>query len=156
MLPDDGVPTRLVEILEPVMRRAGIDAGVESGRVWSAWEQIVGRDIADHAEPTSLRKGVLRVRTDSPVWATELTYLSEEIVSRVNETLGGDVVAAVKVWTAPGRVHRHRKDVQESKVPPPEAVRDDDPMAALNRARTAWTRFRGGRDDGRGARSEGR
>jgi hypothetical protein len=142
---DDPVPRRLRDILDPLARRVGIDAGVVTGRVWSEWDGIVGQDIAEHAQPTSLRRGVLRVRTDSPVWATELTYLSEEIRRRVNERLGRDEVTVVKIWTAPGTLRRATPSPGPRATPNrPTEPRATDPMTALRRARAAWERARGG------------
>ena len=145
MLSNDDSPKKLREILDPLARRVGMDAGVATGRVWSQWGGIVGPDIAEHAEPTSLRRGVLRVRTDSPVWATELTYLSEEIRRRVNESLGRDEVTAVKIWTAPGKLQGAA--ARPPSRPPPERrieTPTTDPMSALRRARAAWDRAREG------------
>jgi predicted nucleic acid-binding Zn ribbon protein len=142
---DDSGPKKLRDILDPFARRVGMDAGAATGRVWSEWESIVGADIADHAEPTSLRRGVLRIRTDSPVWATELTYLSEEIRNRVNERLGRDEVTGVKIWTAPGKLQR-AAPAAPSRPPPERRIEAaaTDPTTALRRARAAWDRARRG------------
>ena len=140
---DDSAPKKLRDILDPFARRVGMDAGAATGRVWSEWPSIVGPDIADHAEPTSLRRGVLRIRTDSPVWATELTYLSEEIRRRVNDALGRDEVTGVKIWTGPGKLQRAAPSAPSRR--PPERRNDaaaTDPMTALGRARAAWDRAR--------------
>ncbi len=142
MLRDDGSPARLDDVLEQVIRKSGIDAGVRAGKVWSEWDEIVGDDIAEHAEPTSLRRGVLRVRTDSPVWATELTYLSDEIRRRANEVLGSEQVEAVKIWTAPGRVIRRPRARPAIRPAPVRSDGEDDPIAAFGRARSAWIRVR--------------
>lgn len=145
MLSNDDSPKKLRDILDPLARRVGMDAGAATGRVWSQWGGIVGPDIAEHAEPTSLRRGVLRVRTDSPVWATELTYLSEEIRRRVNESLGRDEVTAVKIWTAPGKLQR--ATTSPPSRPAPErrmGAAATDPMTALGGARAAWDRHRRG------------
>jgi predicted nucleic acid-binding Zn ribbon protein len=140
---DDSAPKKIRDILDPFARRVGMDAGIATGRVWSQWKSIVGPDVAEHAEPTSLRRGVLRIRVDSPVWATELTYLSEEIRRRVNETLGRDHVAAVKVWTAPGPLQRAGSARPPTSAPaPPVDAGTDDPLTALRRARAAWNRAR--------------
>jgi len=141
----DDIPARLGELLEPTARRAGISDGAKTGMVWSKWRSIVGPDIAGHAEPSSLRGGVLRIRADSPAWATELGYMGEEIRGRVNEAVGAQLVDEVRVWTGPGRI---RAESRATPAAPPAAVErpggEVDPETAFNRAFMAWRRRRGG------------
>jgi len=146
-------PPRLSELLDPAARRAGIEDGTRTGMVWNRWSSIVGPDVAKHAEPSSLRGGVLRVRTDSPAWATELTYLAEEIKSRTNAAVGAPLVAEVRVWTGPGRIRPPRSATPISHRPAPEgASPDPDPLGALDRALAAWRARRPRADPGRGDR----
>lgn len=146
-------PLRLRDILVPVAERIGIDAPTETGRVWRAWRELVGDTIADHAEPTSLKKGVLRVRADSPVWATEVGYLSEEIRARVNGLAGKAIVTEVRVWTGPGDVAKGARSTAgggpERRAPVRPRPVPESPEEALERARRAWAEK--GRDrDARG------
>ena len=128
-----------------VGRRLGLDHPREVGIVWERWRDIVGQDIAAHAEPSSLRGGLLRVRTDSPAWATEIGYLTDEIRNRANETVGRELVREVRVWTGPGPMRRSRPAATASSTPAGESARTDlpeDPAEALERARRAWLRRR--------------
>ena len=127
-----------------------MERAVEAGALWSRWEEAVGATIAEHAEPTSLRRGVLKVRTDSPAWATEIGYMQEQIVAAANQLLGGRVVTEVQVWTSPGPIRRrHSAAVPETDARGSSDVVDgpptDDPVEALERARAAWFRRRSGR-----------
>ena len=124
-------------------KRLGLDHPSEVGALWARWVDIVGSDVAQHAEPSSLRSGLLRVRTDSTVWATEISYLGEEIRRRANELLGRDLVAEVRVWTGPGaiRARRARPPRAESQNVG-EGALPDDPNEAFERARRAWLRRR--------------
>ena len=134
-------PERLGDALDEVGRRLGMGSPTEVGKVWAHWREIVGPSIADHADPTSLRGGVLRVRADSPPWATEIGYLTGEIQARINAAVGNDLVSEVRVWIGPrterprprppGAVARSRKDAGDPVV---------DPEVALERARKAWAR----------------
>ena len=112
--------------------------------MWGRWIEIVGPEVAKHAEPSSLRGGVLRVRTDSPAWATEISYLGEEIKRRANETVGRPLVDDVRVWTGPGPMRAARAATRpgasSAEVPPRDLP--DDPREALDRARKAWLRRR--------------
>ena len=130
------------DLLAPVAEGLGMDAPNESGRLWAAWRDLVGDHIADHAEPTSLRGGVLRIRADSPVWATEVGFLGEHIRARVNEHMGKNAVAQVRVWTGPGRVSQRsragdRKEA-DAVAPSRRGPGPESPEEALERARRAW------------------
>lgn len=135
------LPTRIRDLLDPVGRKFGLDGAVETGRVFARWKETVGAEIAEHAEPTSLKNGVLRVRAESPAWATELGYLAGEISARVNADVGHRLVSEVQVWTgpAPKRQARTRstKEARHAR-PAPREEAEQDPLAALTRARRAW------------------
>lgn len=141
-------PLRLRELLQSMSRRMGWGGGIESGKVWSRWNEIVGPGISDHASPSSLRDGVLRVRADSPIWATEVGYLSRDITRRINEALGAEVVKEMKVWTGPaparGRPSNSAPGAQGGAVAArsPSRPLAEDPMTALERAREAWAKRR--------------
>jgi predicted nucleic acid-binding Zn ribbon protein len=149
-------PQRLGEILDGVGARLGLARAGEARTIWGRWHEIVGAGIAQHSEPTSLRDGILRVRTDSPVWATELAYLAPEIQRRANQLTGRPTVTEVRVRTDPGPVRRavdgrrtgtaidarsHRRAASGEGI----ARADDvDPKRAFERARRAWERARAG------------
>jgi predicted nucleic acid-binding Zn ribbon protein len=128
-----------------VGRRLGLDHPREVGALWGKWRDIVGDDVAAHAEPTSLRSGLLRVRTDSPAWATEISYLADEIKRRANETVGRELVDEVRVWTGPGPIERRRHDPARAAPAAPAGLTAEapaDPEEAFERARRAWLRRR--------------
>lgn len=149
-MPDDVF--RLKDLLSGATGRLGIPSPEATGRVWSAWPEIVGPAVAAHAEPTSLRGGVLRVRADSPAWATEIGYLVEEIRSRANAVTGRALVTEVRVWTGPrstlaaGSGGADREPAGEPDREPPNDPRGavstgpQDPVEALERAREAWAK----------------
>jgi predicted nucleic acid-binding Zn ribbon protein len=135
-------PIKIKELLGPLGDKLGVRSAAKTGAIWQHWEEIVGPAIAAHAEPTSLREGVLRVRTDSPAWATEITYLARDLVRKANEVAGQGVVDELKVWTAPGEV-RPAKRPQQPSGSEQETASDaplEDPLEALEAARAAWAR----------------
>lgn len=71
------------------------------------WEQVVGPAIAQHSYAASFRDGVLVIQTDSPVWATNLTYLIPQLTDTIRERLSGLDVREIRV-TGPqnGRLRR--------------------------------------------------
>jgi hypothetical protein len=145
----DGSPVRIKDLLGEVGSRLGLSSPIETGRVWSQWEEIVGAVVAEHAEPSSLKEGLLRVRADSPAWATEIGYLRDEIKIAVNRVVGLELVKEVRVWSGPrgDRAGSPRRTTSGTSthgdlrspgghttpVPP-------DPQIAAERARAAWLR----------------
>ena len=135
-------PQRLREVLGELGEVLGVSSPAEIAKVWAEWRGIVGPGIAAHADPTSLRGGVLRIRVDSPTWATELGYLAGEIKGRVNRALGSPLVREVKVWVGPRRETQPQgsDDPASSEPPARKSPSTDDPEEAFRRARAAWSR----------------
>lgn len=136
------LPPRLKELLSAMGRRLGLDHPGEVGAVWSRWDEIVGAEIARHARPSSLRSGILRVRTESPVWATEISYLGDEIRQRANAISGRELVTDVRVWTGPGPLLPEPDSTRPRPPDRTERAVPDDPLEAFDRARRAWLRRR--------------
>lgn len=137
--------SRLKDLLGPVGRKLRIEDPGAAGAIWRRWHHIVGDDIARNAEPTSLKQGVLRIRTATPTWATEMSYLANDIKARVNEAVGRDVVQEIKVWTSPAPIQRSQRGPghsSESSVPVVKKPRTDDPRTAFERAFQAWSERR--------------
>ena len=141
---DGSFPSRLRDLLDPLGKKLGMADAVAAGRIFERWASIVGADVAAHVEPTSLREGVLRVRADSPTWATEIGYLATEISERVNTAMGRPIVSELRVSAGPKAEKKRSQRTyapptgqgrRASSSPPPE-----DPLEALERARAAWAR----------------
>ena len=143
------LPPRLKDLLGSVVARSGLEDPVSTGAVWARWEEMVGTEVARNAEPTSLKSGVLRVRTESPIWATEIGYLGPEIKRRINSALGRELVTEVAVWTGPGPIRSGvagtTADRARPRSQPPREAGPKDPDSAFENARRAWAKRRSGR-----------
>jgi len=139
---------RIRDVLDGYGTKVGLGRSRDSSVIWSRWSEIVGEAVAAHAEPSSLREGVLKVRTDSPAWAAELGYLVGEIRARANALIGRQSVVEVRVWTSPGGVAMKPKGRSGSTPSAATTGADEagkkatptDPHEALERAREAWRR----------------
>ena len=58
-------------------------------RAQECWPQVAGEALAAEAEPVSERGGILTFRCDSAIWAQELDLLSQDLLERLNQALGG-------------------------------------------------------------------
>ena len=82
----DNSTNKLVPV---VMKRLGLEQRLQQSQVFFLWPHIVGSDIARHAQPVSLRNGLLIVAVDHPVWLQELSrYHKPLIVQRVQDRVG--------------------------------------------------------------------
>jgi predicted nucleic acid-binding Zn ribbon protein len=68
-------------------------------RVQEIWEQAAGQAISSAARPTAERAGVLTVTCAAAVWAQELDLMAGELIPRLNEALGEEVIHELRCRT---------------------------------------------------------
>lgn len=83
-------PSKLVP---GVMKELGLEQRLQQSQVFSLWAQMVGTDIARHAQPVSLRNNLLVVAVDHPVWLQELSrYHKTLLLQKIHATVGKKTV----------------------------------------------------------------
>jgi predicted nucleic acid-binding Zn ribbon protein len=95
--PDARDPQPLGRAARDVARRHGWSTRVAEGTVFGQWSSVVGRQIAEHAQPTALREGVLSVSAESTAWATQLRVMQAQLLAKIAAEVGDGVVTAVKI-----------------------------------------------------------
>jgi len=90
-------PITVGDALGELIREQGWGAQLDAQKVFSDWEGIVGRDIAQHSEVVGFAESVVHVRTTSTAWAKELRLLAPRIVARLNEAMGDGSVLRIDV-----------------------------------------------------------
>ena len=68
--------------------RAGLAPATLLGDVQAAWEGVAGPEVARHAEPVSERDGVVTIRCDAAVWASELAMMAPRLTEGLAGHLG--------------------------------------------------------------------
>ncbi len=94
-------PTRLSESLQEMVRRRGWDERLRGASAWARWDQIVGGQLAARCEPVRLHRGVLTIRAESQIWATQLRYMIPHLISNVDAALGERTVREVRIVVGP-------------------------------------------------------
>jgi predicted nucleic acid-binding Zn ribbon protein len=69
--------------------------------VQRAWLGAVGTAIADEAEPTGERGGVVTVSCSSSVWAQELDLMAPAILERLNSAMRSGRVSRLRCVALP-------------------------------------------------------
>jgi predicted nucleic acid-binding Zn ribbon protein len=65
-------------------------------RAQQAWEETVGVVIAQAGLPTAERDGVLTITCADAVWAAELDLMGSELVDRLNQALGEELISRLR------------------------------------------------------------
>ena len=100
-------PSSVGEILERVFNKFSIDKKLKEVKALKLWEEVMGEKISRHSLPLFVRKGNLFVRVDSSGWLTQLTYLKNEIISKLNQRLGKESIK--NIYFRLGEVKKERK-----------------------------------------------
>jgi len=96
------------ESLDRVTSSIGAATAKTLSAVFSRWEDLVGSDIAAHAVPKSVRDGVLLVEVDQPAWATQLGYLSTDLLAKLQASAGTSEVAEIRFRVGSEQARRKR------------------------------------------------
>lgn len=68
-------------------------------RVQEIWESAAGAAVAAAASPTAERDGVLTVTCSAAVWAQELELMAPELLARLNASIEGGPLRAMRFRT---------------------------------------------------------
>ena len=82
-------PAELGSVDELNRRRwalAGL-ANMKLAQLRNHWDQVVGEAIANHSAVADFTDGVLTIRAESTVWATQLTYLIPQLTDTIRRNL---------------------------------------------------------------------
>jgi predicted nucleic acid-binding Zn ribbon protein len=94
-------PTPVGETLGAFVRRRGWDERLRGATAWSRWPEIVGADLASRCEPVRVAGGTLVVRAENQAWATQLRYLTAQLVDNAEGVLGPGTVVEVRIVVGP-------------------------------------------------------
>jgi hypothetical protein len=121
-------PRPLSDLLHKTLGPAFAKHGFASTEIITRWTEIVGPEIADHAQPEKIHwsrnqpgrppePGKLVLRVEGPI-ALEIQHLSGVILERVNRFFGWEAVGTIRLRQAP----LHRKLRPEHPGPDPQAT----------------------------------
>jgi predicted nucleic acid-binding Zn ribbon protein len=92
-----GDPELLSGILDNLVEDRGWDSGLAEGNLFAQWEEIVGDEVATHAQPISLLDGRLLIQTSSTAWATQLTLVQDQILAKIRASAPGATVDSLSI-----------------------------------------------------------
>lgn len=90
-------PVRVDALLDGVTDRIGGPRTDVVSAVFGRWSDLVGATVAAHSRPVSLRGGRLLVIADDGAWATQLRFLTGDLIARIHDQVGREEVHEVVV-----------------------------------------------------------
>ena len=83
-------------ILSGVLNKFRVDQGLELASIFSLWDNVVGEAVAKNAKPAGFKGKILLVYVSSSVWIQELQYYKKDMILKLNEALGKELVCDIK------------------------------------------------------------
>jgi predicted nucleic acid-binding Zn ribbon protein len=81
-------PEKIGSIVEAVLSQRGYLKACRELNVVRAWPQIAGAALADNTECTRVDEGVLYVRVPSAPWRQEISFMKQQLISRIRSETG--------------------------------------------------------------------
>lgn len=88
--------THIKELMDNIFETSALPINFDDREIWKLWDGVVGKTIARHARPSSIKKGVLLVKVTDSVWVQELEFKAETIKERLNTKLQRDAIRKIK------------------------------------------------------------
>ena len=82
-------PSAVGDILSRYLDQSGLRPRIGEQRILDAWNELVGKAIAEVTQPVRFRNRSLQVKVTHPVWMQQLQFHKKLIIQKVNEFLGG-------------------------------------------------------------------
>jgi hypothetical protein len=90
-------PVALEDLLESVLARFGLPAPSISRSLGDRWDDLAGEPWAGHTRPLFIRERELVVEAASPALVGMLRYAVGDLMRRLDDQLGANVVDSVRV-----------------------------------------------------------
>lgn len=85
----------LSDILDEILQQNNLDIGLNASRAKEAWREIMGEAVEQCTLSLNFSKGTLYVQLSSPVLRNELFMNRKQLIARLNEHIGREVVLKI-------------------------------------------------------------
>lgn len=118
-------------VLRRWLKRQQLDGQVDTYELKVRWVDLVSERIAARTEPRSLRDGLLTVAVANSAWLTELSFLRQQLIERINSGVGAARVRGIRfvIGSVPAL-----QPAAGRAIPPPPDISADDRVHAEERA----------------------
>ena len=86
---------KIQEVIRQFLRDSKLNGPLKERQVIDSWEEIIGKTIARATKKIYIKNGKMIVYLSSSVVRNELYMLKDEIVKKLNEKIGEEVVKEI-------------------------------------------------------------
>lgn len=90
-------PAELSSVMSTIAGNGVWASNMKLAQLRNHWDQVVGPGIAAHTAVADFTDGVLIIRAESTVWATQLTYLIPQLTDTIRRNLQGLTINEIRV-----------------------------------------------------------
>lgn len=87
----------LQDAMRRFLKQSRLEKGVQAVQIEEIWEQVVGKTIAKYTDSIQLSGNTLYISSQVAPLKNELLFQKQQIIQRVNELMGENVVNDVVV-----------------------------------------------------------
>ncbi len=84
------------ESLDGILRRCGIQDGLDEEEVKRAWKDLAGEFIATHSAPDTVKGGCLALRVTQPAMRFHLEQMKPMLLKRLQSRLGAGKIRTIR------------------------------------------------------------
>ncbi|MDH5508815.1 MAG: DUF721 domain-containing protein [Nitrospinota bacterium] len=95
-------PDHIGSVLESLSVSMGKRELYDFAAICGNWRGIVGHALAEVSSPARLARKSLTIEVAQPVWADSMGYMKNEIIEKVNSTLGRRMVSRIRMIVRKG------------------------------------------------------
>ncbi len=92
-------PVHLRSVLEQILKDFGTPDITTVTSIIDQWEEIVGSDLATKISAVAISGSELIVRVDDPAWASQISWLENQLLDKITRLIGEEKITSIRVRT---------------------------------------------------------
>ncbi len=88
-------------VINKILKTCRRESDEELLKVWNLWNSAVGDVVAENTRPAAFKGRLLLVHVVSSTWMHQLQFLKTDIIQKINNALGKDMVGEIKFKIGP-------------------------------------------------------
>jgi len=93
-------PVHIKSIISDVLKKYSHAKQSNIFQISENWESAVGTTIANDSRPWKINGNTLEVHVSGPSWLQQLNYMKNDIINKLNEHLGQQVINKIRFSVA--------------------------------------------------------